>query len=166
MANGDMVEASSPALVFRSRRLMILASVGSAGMLGLCLFGWYALPAALRAEFTLSQIVTLLGILAGLIFAMLVLASSNVRVSAEGLRIRNGLARHHLRWDQVHKFLLRPGDPWALVLIKPEDRPFEVDLDAEKRQLMGILVSDGPVATEAIVTLTELHRRYGRQSAP
>jgi hypothetical protein len=155
-----MAEAPRLPLVYRSRRLLTLATVASASLLGLCLFGWWALPANLRSQFTLSQIVTLLGILAGLIFAMLVLASSNVRVSAEGLRIRNGLARHQVAWNQVHKFLLRPGDPWAQVLIKPDDRPFEVDLDAEKRQLMGILVSDGPVASEAIATLTELHRRY------
>ena len=55
----------------------------------------------------------------------------------------------------MHKFLLRPGDPWAIVLIKPDDRPFEVDLDAEKRQLMGIQAGDGPAATEAVATLTE-----------
>ena len=60
----------------------------------------------------------------------------------------------------MHKFLLRPGDPWAIVLIKPDDRPFEVDLDAEKRQLMGIQAGDGPAAVEAIATLSELHRRY------
>jgi Bacterial PH domain len=146
-------------LVFRSRRLMLLASVASAALLGLCLFGWFALPVNLRDQFTLSQIVTLLGILAGLIFAMLVLASSNVRVDADGLRIRNGLARHQVSWDQVHKFLLRPGDPWAVVLIKPDDRPFEVDLDAEKRQLMGILRSDGAAAVDAVATLRQWHHQ-------
>lgn len=147
-------------LIYRSRRLMILASIASLSLLALCLFGWFALPRVLQAQFSLGQIVTLLGILAGMIFALLVLASSNVRVGIDGLRIRNGLARHHVSWDQVHKVLLRPGDPWALLLIKPDDRPFEVDLDAEKRQLMGILRSDGPVAVEAVATLNELHRRH------
>lgn len=149
-------------LVYRPRRLMILGTTGSLALLGLCLFGWLGLPESLRAQFTLSQVVTLLGILVGLIFVMVIIASSNVRVDAEGLRIRNGLARHHVEWSQVHKFLLRPGDPWAIVLIKPDDRPFEVDLDAEKRQMMGIQAGDGQAATEAIATLTELHRRFGR----
>ncbi len=147
-------------LVYRPRRLTILVIVACLSLCGLCFFGWFALPPSLRAEFTLSQVVTLLGILAGLVFAMVAIASSNVRVSADGLQIRNGLARHHVEWSRVHKFLLRPGDPWAIVLIKPDDRPFEVDLDAEKRQLMGIQAGDGPAAVEAIATLSELHRRY------
>ncbi len=136
---------------------MILGTVGSLSLLGLCVFGWFGLPESLRAQFTLSQIVTLLGILVGLIFVMVIIATSNVRVDADGLRIRNGLARHRVEWSQVHKFLLRPGDPWAIVLIKPDDRPFEVDLDAEKRQLMGIQAGDGEAATEAIATLRQLH---------
>ena len=48
------------------------------------LFGWFALPPILRAQFTLSQIVTLLGILVGLVFAMVIIASSYVRVDADG----------------------------------------------------------------------------------
>ena len=70
---------------------------------------------------------------------MVALASSYVRADASGLRIRNGLRVHAVPWDRVHKIILRPGDPWALLLITPEDgRPFEADIDAEKRQLMGI----------------------------
>jgi hypothetical protein len=148
-------------LVYRPRRLLVLTIVASVSLSALSLFGWFALPASMRAQFETSQIVTLLLILGGLIFAMVTIASSNVRVDAQGLRIRNGLARHHVEWSQVHKFLLRPGDPWAIVLIKPDDRPFEVDLDAEKRQLMGIQAGDGAFATNAVATLSELHRRYG-----
>ncbi len=144
--------------VFRPRRLIVLSTVASLCLLGLCLFGWFALPERLREAFSVSQIVTLLLILFGLIAGLVVIASSNVKVDAEGLRIRNGLARHDVGWTQVHKFLLRPGDPWAIVLIKPYDRPFEVDLDAEKYQLMGIQAGAG--AAEAVATLTELQRRH------
>jgi hypothetical protein len=147
-------------VVYRPRRLIVFSTVVSVCLLALSLFGWYALPPDLQAAFTLSQIVTLLIILFGLIAGMAVLASSYVRIDSTGLRIRNGFARHYVAWSDVHKFLLRPGDPWALVLIKPDDRPFQVDLDAEKRQLMGIVAGDEPTSSQAIAHLTGLHRRY------
>ena len=61
-----------------------------------------------------------------------------------------------MAWDRVHKIMLRSGDPWALVLIKPETGEFEVDLDAEKRMLMGIQANDHAYAAAAV---KELRRR-------
>ena len=61
----------------------------------------------------------------------------------------------------VHKIILRPGDPWALLLITPADgRPFQADLDAEKRQLMGIQTVDGLLAKAAVNELRGRHRRF------
>ena len=89
------------------------------------------------------------------------LASSYVRADANGLRIRNGLRVHAVPWGRVHKIILRSGDPWALLLITPADgRPFEADIDAEKRQLMGIQAVDGPFAKAAVNELRVRHRRF------
>jgi hypothetical protein len=64
-------------------------------------------------------------------------------------------------WARVHKIILRPGDPWALLLMTPSDgRPFEVDLDAERRQLMGIQRVDGELATAAVNELRLRHHRF------
>jgi hypothetical protein len=132
--------------------------------LALCLLtaiGWLLLPTEIRALFTLSQRLTLLGVLALLIAGMGALASSYVRADRDGLRIRNGLRVHAVPWGRVHKIILRPGDPWALVLVTPEDgRPFEADLDAEKRLLMGIQAVDGPLAKAAVNELRGRHRRF------
>ena len=132
--------------------------------LALCLLtaiGWFLLPAEVRALFTLSQRLTLLGVLALLIVGMGALASSYVRADPSGLRIRNGLRVHVVPWGHVHKIILRPGDPWALLLITPADgRPFEADLDAEKRQLMGIQTVDGLLAKAAVNELRGRHRRF------
>jgi len=122
--------------------------------------GWSLLPPELQAAFSVSQLVTLLLILVGMIFGLGVLAASSVRVDADGLRVRNGLRTYDLPWDDVHKILLRQGDPWALALITPDDRPFEVDLDAEKRQLMGIQATDGAAAEAAVAELRRRHRAY------
>ena len=132
--------------------------------LTLCLLtaiGWLLLPTEVRVLFTLSQRLTLLGVLALLIVGMVALASSYVRADANGLRIRNGLRVHAVPWGRVHKIILRPGDPWALLLITPADGlPFQADLDAEKRQLMGIQTVDGLLAKAAVNELRGRHRRF------
>jgi hypothetical protein len=147
-------------VVFRPRRLRVLTIVMSIVLCALIVVGWYALPLHLRESFTLSQRLTLLAVLAALELVMVAIASSYVRADQTGLRLRNGLRSHAVPWDQVHKVMLRPGDPWGLLLLKPADgSAFEVDLDADKRQLMGIQANDGDVSREAIETLRRRHER-------
>ncbi|HJY43621.1 MAG TPA: PH domain-containing protein [Propionibacteriaceae bacterium] len=145
----------------RPHRVRLIAIIATLALCLLTAIGWFLLPAEVRALFTLSQRLTLLGVLALLIVGMGALASSYVRADANGLRIRNGLRVHAVPWGRVHKIILRPGDPWALLLITPEDgRPFEADLDAEKRQLMGIQAVDGLLAKAAVNELRGRHRRF------
>lgn len=151
-----------PAVTFRPRRLRVTAVLFSLSLASASVLGWMMLPPDLQAMFTPSQLVTLLLILMGLIAVMVALASSSVRADADGLRVRNGLRTHEVPWDEVHRILLRRGDPWAIALIKPQDRPFEVELDAEKRQLMGIQASDGALAAAAV---EELRRRLHEHRA-
>jgi hypothetical protein len=139
----------------------VIAIIASLVICILTAVGWFMLPAHIRALFTVSQRLTLLGVLALLVFGMAALGSSYVRADATGLRIRNGVRVHAVPWSRVHKIILRPGDPWALLLMTPEDgQPFEADLDAEKRQLMGIQTVDGPLATAAVNELRVRHRRF------
>ena len=135
----------------------------SIGVLGLCLAAviWLALPTQIRALFPLTHRLALLGILAFLIGVMAALSSSYVRADPSGLRIRNAVRVYAVPWDRVHKIILRPGDPWALLLLKPTDgKPFEADIDADKRQLMGIQAVDGSAATAAVNELRVRHRRF------
>lgn len=147
-------------VTYRPRRLRILALVMSLALCVLVFAGWFALPLSLRLTFTISQRLTLLALLAFLVLVMVALASSYVRADETGLTLRNGLRRHVVSWDQVHKILLRPGDPWAVVLLKPLDgSDFEIDLDAQKRQLMGIQAGDGEAALRAVESLRRRHRQ-------
>ena len=150
---------TSEVSVFRPRRLRILAVVMSVGLAVLVVVGWFALPLSLRQAFTVSQLLTLSALLGLLIFVMGAIAASYVRADADGLQLRNGLRTHAVAWDQVHKIMLRPGDPWGVLLLKPADgSAFEVDLDAEKRQLMGIQANDGELARAAIAQLRQRQR--------
>ena len=109
----------------------------------------------------MSQRLTLLGVLALLVGVVVAVATSSVRADTEGLRIRNGLRRHTVPWPRVHKIIFRSGDPWAQLLLVPDDgRAFEVSLDAEKRQLMGIQAVDGAQAQAAVEELRRRHRRF------
>jgi Bacterial PH domain len=123
--------------------------------------GWYLLPAEIRALFTVPQLLTLLGILAALVLGMVALGSSYVRADGTGLRYRNGLRVHAVPWARVRKIILRPGDPWAQLLMTPgEGRSVEADFDVEKRQLMGIQAVDGKLAKAAVNEIRQRHRRF------
>ncbi|HYP44424.1 MAG TPA: PH domain-containing protein [Propionibacteriaceae bacterium] len=160
MPDTDDARPQQAELVCRPRRLRVLAAAMSLVLCVLVLIGWFALPLSLRETFTPSQLLTLLGLLAFLVLGMLTLASSSVRADDAGLRVRNGLRRHVIPWARVHKILLRPGDPWATVLLRPSDgSAFEVDLDAEKRSLMGVQANDGELAAQAVQALRQ--RRPG-----
>ena len=125
---------------------------------------WLALPVTVRVLFSVSQRLTLLAVLALLVGVIVALVTSSVRADADGLRIRNGLRTYTVPWDRVHKVIFRSGDPWAQLLLTPADgSAFEVDLDAEKRQLMGIQAVDGPRAHAAV---TELRRRHRAARPP
>ena len=147
--------------VARPHRVRVITIIATLALCTLTAIGWFLLPGEIRALFTLSQRLTLLGVLALLVLGMVALASSYVRADATGLRIRNGLRVHVVPWGRVHKIILRPGDPWALLLMMPADgRPFEADFDAEKRQLMGIQAVDRRLATAAVNELRARHRRF------
>ncbi|HEY5978767.1 MAG TPA: PH domain-containing protein [Microlunatus sp.] len=143
-------------VTYRSNRLRFLVMIASLGLVGLSLVFWVALPANLKAEFTLSQAVTLLLILGLFVFALIIVGNGVVKADADGLSFRNGLSRHRYAWSRIHRVILRPGDAWAQVLLIPTDRPVEVAADLDHRMLMGIQRGDGEYAIEAV---EDLNRR-------
>jgi hypothetical protein len=143
-------------VAYRSNRLRLFVMIASLGLVALSFVFWVALPANLKAEFTLSQAVTLLIILGSFVFALLVVGNGVVKADADGLYFRNGLSRHRYAWSRIHRVVMRPGDAWAQVLLIPTDRPVEVAADFDHRMLMGIQKSDGAYATEAV---DDLNRR-------
>ena len=158
--------APSP-LVIRPRRLRVVAASFSVALVLLTLYGWFVLPADIRVLFTVSQRLTLLGVLALLVGVMVALALSVVRADADGMRVRNGLRTHVVPWGRVHQIVLRRGDPWAFVLLAPADgTPFTADLDAEKRQLMALQYGDGAAAQYGVEELRRRQRYWTTHPAP
>jgi hypothetical protein len=149
------------AFVAWPRRLRIFVLITAVVLCALSVLWWYALPPDIRELFTVSQRVTLLGVLALLLVGMVALAASAVRADESGLLIRNGLRTHQVPWARVHKIIFRRGDPWAQLLLVPANGgEFTVDLDAEKRQLMAIQAVDGARAQQAVEELRRRHRQF------
>lgn len=148
-------------LVIRPRRLRVVAAVMAVTLTLATLYGWLVLPRNVRDLFTPSQVLTLLGLLAVLLLVMVSLAFSVVRADETGLRFRNGLRSHTVPWNRVHKIILRRGDPWAMLLVRPADgQPFTADLDADKRQLMALQYGDGAAAQIGVEELRRRQRYY------
>jgi hypothetical protein len=149
------------AFVAWPRRLRILAIVTVIILCTLTFVGWFALPRNIRQLFTVSELLTLLSLLALLVGVIVAAAASSVRADEDGLEIRNGLHRYRVPWGRVHKIIFRNGDPWAQLLLIPADgSEFKVDLDAEKRLLMGIQAVDGDRARQAVEELRRRHRQF------
>ena len=143
------------------RRLRIFVLITAVALCLLTVVWWFALPPDIRELFTVSQRLTLLGVLALLVVVIVAVAASSVRADETGLQIRNGLRTHQVPWARVHKIIFRRGDPWAQLLLTPADgREFTVDLDAEKRQLMAIQAVDGARAQKAVEELRRRHRKF------
>jgi asparagine N-glycosylation enzyme membrane subunit Stt3 len=149
------------AFVTWPRRLRILAVVTVVALCTLTLVGWFALPRDIRQLFTVSQLLTLLCVLALLVGVIVAVAASSVRADETGLWIRNGLRSYQVPWGRVHKIIFRSGDPWAQLLLTPADgSEFQVDLDAEKRLLMAIQAVDGERAQRSVEELRRRHRQF------
>ena len=155
------VERDRSVFVAWPHRLRIFGLLTAAVLGAFTAVFWFALPADVRDLFTVSQRLTLLGVLGLLVGVIVAVATSSVRADEKGLQIRNGLRTYQVPWSRVHKIIFRRGDPWAQLLITPADgSPFEVDLDAEKRQLMGIQAVDGDRAQQSVEELRRRHRQY------
>jgi Bacterial PH domain len=142
-------------------RLRVFGLLTAAVLGAFTVVWWFALPPDVRELFTVSQRLTLLAVLALLVGVIVAVAASSVRADETGLLIRNGLRTHQVPWVRVHKIIFRRGDPWAQLLITPADGSrFEVDIDAEKRQLMGIQAVDGDRAQQAVEELRRRHRQF------
>jgi hypothetical protein len=149
------------AFVASPRRLRMLAVVTVVVLCTLTFVGWFALPRSIRQLFTVSELLTLLALLGLLVGVIVAVAASSVRADEAGLQIRNGLHRYSVPWCRVHKIIFRGGDPWAQLLLRPADgSEFRVDLDAEKRLLMGIQAVDGERAKQAVEELRRRHREF------
>lgn len=141
---------------WRPRGVIITAAVFTLLFAGGSVIGWFGLPESTRVLFSFAQIATLLGILAVMLIVMWLLAGSVVHATEDGLQIRNGWMRRQLAWQEIERVRLRPGDPWAVAILR------SVNAQGEPRTavLFGLQGSEGAAARTAVASLNdEIARR-------
>jgi hypothetical protein len=149
-------EPSGPLLPRTWRPLGVrLAVVFFGGLLAVvCVAGWVAVGADVRAKVTVYQQVTVL------LFVLMALAIAwglyrcRVTATSSGLEVVNGYRIHHYEWPEV------------LAVHMPQGAPFPtLDLaDGTSRPTFGIQSSDGDRARQAVRELRTLVARTAADS--
>jgi len=141
-------DSTPPVLPHTFRPLGVrLAIYGLGAMLVLvCAVTWFAFPADIRAQFTMFQRLTVLGL--GVMFgaAGFALARSRLVARQDGLTVVNGYRKRHFDWNEVLAVTLRPGSPWAVLDLS----------DGTSAAAMGIQGSDGDRALRQVRELRHL----------
>jgi hypothetical protein len=139
-------------LTFRPLGVRIAINAAGALLLVVALGMWFALPAAVRAQFTVAQILTILALGAMMYVGGFALARSRVVARAEGLTVVNGYKTRRFEWNQVLAVQLRSGSPWAMLDLS----------DGTSVPAMGIQGSDGPRAVQQVREVRALVARLTR----
>lgn len=116
------------------------------GLFGLCAMVWLTFSDKVRAEFAMSEKITM-GFFAILICVLVhALTRSRVEARAEKLIVVNGYRRREFDWAQVVAVSLPPGAPWVTLDLA----------DGNACPAMGIQASDGSRARRAVRELRSL----------
>jgi Bacterial PH domain len=149
----EPIPAAAPEVVrARPERLRRICAVAAVVVLVVFGVGAGLLRAySTGASFGRDDQVALVGIGVLIALGVLLLGRSSLEADARGLRVRNVLGSHDVRWDVVRAVVFRDGSPWA-----------SLDLvDDETLALMAVQAADGERAVQVITALRRLHARYG-----
>ncbi|MCD9198146.1 PH domain-containing protein [Aeromicrobium wangtongii] len=80
----------------------------------------FALPDEIY--FTTSETVTLWLIILAVLALLHGVGRSFVRVTDEGVEVRNGYRRHNVAWADIKGFAMNSGAPWPTMVTKNDDR--------------------------------------------
>ncbi len=101
---------------------------------------WIAWGPHIRANFSTSQRLTIVGMFVMLFLAWWAMARSRLTAAPDHVTVVNGYRTRTFEWAQVVNFRLRHGAPWA-----------ELDLsDGTTLAVFGVQGSDGRTATSAV----------------
>ena len=139
-AGSDPDVGSGLPVTFRPLGVRIAINAAGGLLLVVTLAMWFALPDNIRDQFSVAQIVTVLGLGAMMYVGGYALARSRVVARAEGLTVVNGYKTRRFEWNEVLAVQLRAGSPWAMLDLS----------DGTSVAAMGIQGSDGPRAVQQV----------------
>jgi len=121
------------------------------GLFGLCTMVWVTFSDKERAEFAMSEKVTMIFFALLIVVLVHALTRSRVEARAEKLVVVNGYRRREFEWAQVVAVSLPPGAPWVTLDLA----------DGNACPAMGIQASDGSRARRAVRDLRALTEELG-----
>jgi hypothetical protein len=140
---------TSPALVIRPRRALIMCSVLAVALLAV----FVVVAVLLRngntgVRFQRSDQAAMVGIGILLAAGVMLFAIARVRADADGIEVRNVLVTRRFAWSEVLSVSFPDGASWARLEL-PDD---------EYHAVMAVQAVDRDRAVEAVRALRRLHR--------
>lgn len=124
----------------------LVGAVLGVGLIVVYTAAWLALGEEMRAEFTLFQRATVLGLTGLGLLSVYALVRSRATATREGLLVVNGYRRRQLVWEQIVEVRLAPGAPWVVLDLS----------DGTTCNVMAIQGSDGSHARRSAQQLRAL----------
>lgn len=132
--------------VYRSAPVLRMATMLSIS-LTVCFIGlWFLLEREIRDMFTWPQIGTLLFFMVFMIAFMMGTGLSQMTLTSEGARVRNGVITRFHPWAEIEDITYGPGDTWAYLRLVPDHDSGE----ARSRMVLGIQRQEGAAAAERV----------------
>ncbi len=113
---------------------------------------WLKLSAEVRADFSLSQRLTLLGFLAVVFAGLYGVYRTSARADGAGLTVVNGYRVHRYDWAEIVRVSLGPHRPWALLDLA----------DGSTASVMAIQTADKTLASTRVRELAAILARGTR----
>ncbi len=148
-----MTEKSGQVLLtVRPRKIAILAAIGAAAVVAVMVVVALQLKSGdTGVYFRTADVISLIAV--GLLFAagMMLVARPRLRVTSEGVRVRNVLGEKEIEWALIHRIVFPEGAQWAQLELA----------DDEMASVMAIQAMDKGRAVEALQQFRRLHAQYG-----
>lgn len=143
--------------VLRPRRLLVLSAVCSVVLVVGSLAAWFGTPEGFRTQFSGPQVATLVLFVAVMVWVLLALGLAQVRIEADGIRVRNLMRTSVHPWSAVRSIRLRDGDPWAHLVLHPGP-----DREPDDPQLVAMLAlarTEGERTRRGVLALRQALQR-------
>lgn len=102
-------------MTYRPLAARVVAAVSAGSLLAVIVAVAVALPASVRAGFSLAQNLTLALVLGAALAVLFGIGRTRVRTDDRGIHVVNGYRRHDLSWAEAVQVSLGRGAPWAVL---------------------------------------------------
>lgn len=142
-------------MTVRNIPALVLGLVLSLLILGAPAAMWFSMDHEARAQWSSSELFTIVAILLVIVVLVLSVGLSMVSVGPDGVRVRNLMFGRHYDFDEVETFTMSGGDPW--LYLKLADTP---EQEGDSRMVLAVQRAQGDVTEERIELLRAMIRKY------